>query len=168
MKILYKFGPKAGTIDHAPRTQEIQVLINAGIIEVVDDTPEPPSAALLAQHTIAPHVEAGWRVENFQYGNERKLVIVNHDAVGGRTVYDGVPGPRLVWSAEKQERVWEPSSCPASVVAEFLQLSGREKEAAKFREDAAREARRNAEQASEGSKRGNALAVARLTYGGKQ
>jgi hypothetical protein len=41
MQIIYKTGPKAGTTAHVPRSQEIQCLLDAGIIEEV---PAPPPA----------------------------------------------------------------------------------------------------------------------------
>lgn len=43
MQIKYKTGPKAGTTTHCPRSQEIQVLLDLGIIEEI--LPAPPAPA---------------------------------------------------------------------------------------------------------------------------
>jgi hypothetical protein len=46
MQIKYKTGPKAGTTAHCPRSQEIQVLLDLGIIEEI--APPPPAPAVVS------------------------------------------------------------------------------------------------------------------------
>jgi hypothetical protein len=46
MQIKYKTGPKAGTTTHCPRSQEIQVLLDLGIIEEI--APPPPAPAVVS------------------------------------------------------------------------------------------------------------------------
>jgi len=164
MKIIYKFGPHAGEISHCPRSQEIDVLLKAGIIEEVPLT-DAEQAALPAmrEHTIPAMPPAGWQVARITWGDEQKLVIVKHDGLGGRFAYDGPPPAQRRWDGEKY--VYVPTDCPASVIAEYHALAGNAKEAAKAREQAAREARLNAEEAVARNKGGNLAAIARMTYG---
>lgn len=41
MKIRFLSGPNAGKIDHAPVSQETDLLIKAGLVEVINDSAEP-------------------------------------------------------------------------------------------------------------------------------
>jgi hypothetical protein len=41
MKIRFLSGPNAGRVDHAPQSQETELLIKAGVVEIVTDTPKP-------------------------------------------------------------------------------------------------------------------------------
>ena len=43
MKIRFLSGPNAGKIDHAPISQETDLLIKAGLVEVVHEEPAPPA-----------------------------------------------------------------------------------------------------------------------------
>ncbi len=42
MRIKFLSGPRAGEVSHAERTQSTQLLIDAGLIEVVNDAPPAP------------------------------------------------------------------------------------------------------------------------------
>lgn len=157
-------SPKAGQKEHQSR-EVAAALIAAGFAKPVEGYKEPVDPVALAAHTIPPAPPRGWVLSHMAYGDEpQKLVIVFHDGFGGKQVYDNVPGPRRQWNGVKEGYEMVPSDCPQEIVVQFLQLSGREKEAAKIREEAAREARRNAEEAVALNKGGNRAAIARMTW----
>lgn len=118
MKIVYKFGPRAGEVAHVPRSQEIQVLLTAGIIEEIpitdaeriphkDDTPAPFYAV------------AEWGVME--------------------TTYDG---PLVVQKIGYETRRYSkpPVDCPEAVVRRWAVLAkvNPEVEAARFEQEKAR------------------------------
>ena len=43
MRIKFLSGPQAGKFDHAPRSQQTDLLIKAGLVEVVPDEPQAPA-----------------------------------------------------------------------------------------------------------------------------
>ena len=165
MKIEFLSGPRKGEIDHAPRGQQTQLLIDVGLIKVIDDTPEPriPSK----DDVIPPMPPAGWELG--LWGDERKPAIIRHDGFGGKTVYLGPPVERR-WVEVREGDVLGryvnvSVECPAEVLAKFHALAGNVKEAAAAREKADHEALEAAREATRRSKGGNLAAIARLTYG---
>ena len=60
MIIRYAFGPNAGSTAHVPRDQFVQILINAGVLELVEEpqfnvAPQPaPAASLVTQYFVGP------------------------------------------------------------------------------------------------------------------
>jgi len=153
-------SPKAGLKEHVSR-ETAAALIAAGFAKAV---PISDSDRVPDKDDVIPPLHArGWEAGWFQWGDERKPVIIFWDGGSGKTVYDGPPPAQRRWTGEKYEFV--SSDCPTEVIVQFHTLAGNQKEAAKAREEAEREALRNAQEASERSKRGNLAAIARLTYG---
>lgn len=63
MKCSFVFGPNAGQTFHAPRDQFIDILIRAGVIELIEaDKPRPPVAANAESASIANHTLPVWSV----------------------------------------------------------------------------------------------------------
>jgi hypothetical protein len=163
MKIKFLSGPRKGQIEHAPRSQEVKLLVDAGLIEIVDDTPEPRIPD--KDDVIPPKPSRGWKAGTFLYGDERKPAIIFHDGQGGKLVFDGPPAPQRRWSGEEQRYIMAASDCPAAVIAEFHTLAGNHKLAARAREQADRDALQAAREAQARRKDAecNAAVIARLS-----
>lgn len=138
-------SPKAGVQEHVSR-ETAAALIAAGFAQPVPGYKEPvvPDKDDVIVHVDGP---VGWSACMYRspYGADPLPVIVHRDSHGGKTIYNGPPPAKRQWSAEKQAYVMEPSSCPASVVAEFHRIAGNEREAKVAHECAEREARQAAE-----------------------
>lgn len=106
MKIIYKFGPRAGETAHVPRSQEIQVLLNAGIIEEVPLTDgERAEVVQSAGHTIPPNFSTPvWSVETSPHTG---TLLVARRFRNETTLFDGPPD-RKQWP-----------DCPETLAAEF-------------------------------------------------
>lgn len=103
MRIKFLSGPRAGEISHAERTQSTQLLIDAGLIEVVNDAlPAPP----------VPQ----WLVSIGMSGNAH--VRCN---IGPRVeIYDGPP--QHVVSAFKKIGLVVPEDIAAKYASKFAPL----------------------------------------------
>jgi hypothetical protein len=138
-------SPKAGINEHVSR-ETAAALIAAGFAQPVPDYKEPvvPDKDDVIVPVDGP---VGWSacIYRSPYGADPFAAIVHRDSHGGKTIYNGPPPAQRRWSAEKQAYVMEPSSCPASVVAEYHRIAGNDKEAKIAKERAEREARQAAE-----------------------
>ena len=141
MKVIYKFGPRTGEVAHVPKSQEIQVLLNAGIIEEIPltDADRVPDK----DDVMPPRPPRGWEVA--LWGDEKKPVIIFQDGAFGKTVYEGVPGATRRWSAAEQRHVMVPSDCPVDVVEKFLALTAETEKSAREQAAAYRKALENAQ-----------------------
>jgi hypothetical protein len=126
MEIRYLTGPKAGQTDDAPYSQEIQILINAGIIEVIPMPQRGEPGWLEAMRAREAHREARRAatlppdpnsVQGIQYSvHERQYgsVHVGHAYIkrcsGSETLF-----------FDKLETI--PSDCPKNIIESFLELN---------------------------------------------
>jgi hypothetical protein len=110
-------GPRYGEQVHLPKSQETNLAIMLGDIEIVDAPVDPVVAATQSNPPF------GWVIGNVGvYG--QKVVLIRHDGCGGRQIYEDVPAPTRRWKYDpetgEEGYVTEPSDCPQSLVEEFL------------------------------------------------
>ena len=151
MKIKYLSGPKAGQFDHAPNTQETQLLVKTGLIEIVRYTNfiEYMSREH-AQPAAQPKVE--WFIKDIGIGRYSKVEV-------GMRVINGPDNVSTAWFDAP------PANCPPEIVARWKQLAIdtpklREESAIKLAAD-----RKKMEEDQERDKHANAHAVARVLVG---
>ena len=109
MKIKFLSGPRTGQFDHAPNTQETQLLVKAGIIEIIPwkDYRERLAATAAEQTagTVVPvtvqHVEWGFLPPGNSLFHVRAIV----KRTGSETIWFRTP----------------PSDCPDSILKQFLE-----------------------------------------------
>jgi hypothetical protein len=101
MKVKFLTGPRAGQIDHAENSQATDLLVKAGIIEVVPykDFRERLAADMAARPK--PATTIGWGVQN-----TLKAVLIH------KTVTCGERVDTFTYSEP-------PADCPPSIVARF-------------------------------------------------
>jgi hypothetical protein len=135
-------SPKAGIKEHQSR-EVAAALIAAGFAKAV---PVKDEDRPLGKDDVAPERKPrGWEVGLFSYGDEQKPVIIFHDGAFGKTLFDGVPGPKKVWSAAEQRHILEYPDCPQDVVEKFLKLTASTEASARVQAEAYRKALENAQ-----------------------
>lgn len=119
--MLYKIlsGPHTGKTCHFPQSQEIHALTLLGLLEPAEQAPTAPAPP-----------PAGWRVVKLET-SKRGFAIGYDDGLGNTLLCrteSGIPGPEKVWHFDpetgKEGYVFRKSTCPDSVVQEFLRLTG--------------------------------------------
>jgi hypothetical protein len=101
-------GPDAGTQKHVPRSQEVDVLIGLGLLQVLDETPTPTKAHYT--DTAIPFVqEAQWSVVKHPLNGLFHIVLVK--------------GFENTWFTGAPDETKFPG-CPAEVIQQFDQLTG--------------------------------------------
>ncbi len=151
-------GEKYGQQIHLPKSQEVQLAVLLGDIEVIDDdNPAPPPQT---------HQPKGWRIETSGLAND-KFVIAYHDGSGGVMKYERPPAPtrQYRWDPETQTEsyVMIESDCPKELIEQFLVLTGGAPDA--LTEQARREAqaeklRRQLYEQDDARKRQNSFSIA--------
>jgi|SRR5579884_807432 len=152
-------GQKYGQQIHLPKSQETNLLILLGDIEVIDDdNPAPPPET--------QHLSKGWRIETSGLAND-KYVIAYHDGSGGVMKYERPPAPtrQYRWDPETQTEsyVMIESDCPKELIEQFLVLTGGAPDAltAQARREAqAEKLRRELDQREADRKRQNSFSIA--------
>jgi hypothetical protein len=102
MKIRFLTGPRAGQIDHSRNSQEAELLVKAGIIEVIPyknfqerlaaESPKPAAAPVVS-----------WGVHHNQTENSIASRVTVSKTVNGETTIYSAP----------------PKDCPADVIVKF-------------------------------------------------
>jgi hypothetical protein len=117
VKIRFLSGPRKDQIDHAPRGQQTDLLIGAGLIEVLDehDWPVAPGATD-KNHTVVPYFpETIW---GFAYiSTTRRPAIRKTSGCSETTTFanwDGYAKPKDVADAAKK------AGCPQDVIDRYL------------------------------------------------
>lgn len=146
MFVEYQFpSPKAGVREHVSR-EVAAALIAAGFataVPIKDEDRVPDK-----DDVMPPRPPKGWEVA--LRGDEKKPVIIFHDGIFGKTVYEGVPGSQRRWSAAEQRHVMVPSDCPVEVVEKFLALTAATEANAREQAAAYRKALENAQRSKYG------------------
>lgn len=111
MKIRFLSGPRAGQIDHAPLSQETDLLVKAGLIEVI---PYKDFRDRLAETMPKPTtpLSTGWGVQHVTASERqpRNVIIVKTAPNGDVTFYDAPPKdcpPAIVARYRKELAVYE-------------------------------------------------------------
>ena len=135
MKIVYKFGPRAGEVAHVPRSAEIQVLLNAGIIEEVPLTEtEKAEVTQAAGHTIPPYFRTPvWEVIKHDFTG---AILVQRKHLSETLLFDGVPD-RKKWPDLSNLRETE-------LAAKFAQMKAQQEAQALANEKEIQRSRREA------------------------
>jgi hypothetical protein len=106
MKIRFLTGDKKGQISHAPVNQNTQLLVDAGLIEVIPykDYRERLKDEMAQQQKTAPAPVACWGVQHVMApGSENpRSVIITKEFLGEKTFFDAPP-----------------KDCPPAIVAKF-------------------------------------------------
>lgn len=112
-------GEKYGQQIHLPKSQEVQLAVLLGDIEVIDDDNAAPP--------LQTHQPKGWRIETSGLAND-KFIIAYHDGSGGIMRYEQPPAPTREHYFDEEEQVdayrLVPSTCPAEIIQQFLLLTG--------------------------------------------
>lgn len=102
-------GPDAGQTKHVPRSQEVDVLIGLGLLEILDDTPTPSKPH--HQDTVISFVAvAEWSVCKHPINAEIHIV---------RKL-----GFETTWFTGEPDATKFPG-CPAEVIAQFEAMTGK-------------------------------------------
>ena len=114
MKIKYLSGPRIGQIDHAPNSQEMQLLAKAGIVQIVPyrdfrDRLREEGQGGADAHNVSPNFtkpgEVQWSVKDKDESGFRTVVIIK--VSGSEKTYYSAP----------------PTDAPKSVVDRFTSLT---------------------------------------------
>ena len=112
-------GPRYNEVVHLPKSQETNLALILGDIELAEAPVDPVDQA---RTSLPP---AGWVVgSSGLYG--QKPVLIRHDGYGGKQIYEDVPGPTRRWKYDpatgNEGYVEEPSDCPKELAEEFRGL----------------------------------------------
>ena len=93
MKIKFLSGPRAGQIDHAPISQETDLLVKAGIIEVIPykGYQERLKAEEELRMASQPKIAAQWGIRRIMYTNKGLCCVVVKMDGPETTFYDSPP-----------------------------------------------------------------------------
>jgi hypothetical protein len=108
MRIRFLSGPKTGEVRHAEKSQATQLLVDAGLVEVVDDLRESRGAH--PQDTV-PTYYATPEWSTFRHHTSGNIIIVRK-YMTETLFFSGPPDPNK----------WD---CPPAVVAQFNALTQR-------------------------------------------
>lgn len=117
MKIRFLSGPRKNEIDHAPRGQQTDLLIGAGLIEVLDERDWPVGpAASDKNHTVVPYFpEPVW---GFVYIATTRRPAIRKTSGLSETMtfanWDGYANAKDVADAAKK------AGCPENVIQQYL------------------------------------------------
>jgi len=110
MKIRFLSGPRSGETDHAPNTQETQLLAKAGIIEIIPwKNYHERLASETPQVVVPPTVEWGIRGAERGLNSYSQTVIIKRTSLGETTFFSSVP-----------------PDCPKEIANQFRALTGDE------------------------------------------
>lgn len=134
MKIKFLSGPKAGQVSHAPYSQQTQLMIDAGLIEVIPMPPYGSAGWLAARNeqaasvtTPPPPALVTWGVGEGLYTKRVHITGKCSRATCGVFRYEGdVPGAATAQFLHSCGADAHPEPVPANVLKEFARQKGTE------------------------------------------